>query len=99
MNKLLDKFFEGLGVLSWDFKGRRIINAGRSVGRSDYTIKDELDIVNNLDISKLTNHDSVITGRQNDKFVIAYKISGVVNYISIPLDGAATTWTHSTVEP
>jgi hypothetical protein len=34
-----------------------------------------------------------------DKFVIAYNNGGTLTYISIPLDGSTTTWTHSTVAP
>lgn len=36
---------------------------------------------------------------KNDKFVIAYDLSGVVNYLTIPLNGSTTTWTQSTTAP
>lgn len=36
---------------------------------------------------------------KNDKFVIAYNNAGTVTYIAIPLDGATTTFTHSTTAP
>ena len=36
---------------------------------------------------------------KNDKFVIAYNNGGTITYISIPLDGATTTWTHNTTAP
>lgn len=36
---------------------------------------------------------------KSDKFVIAYNNAGTVTYISIPLDGSTTTWTHSTSAP
>jgi len=31
--------------------------------------------------------------------VIAYNNSGTVTFITIPLDGSTTTWTHSTGAP
>lgn len=34
-----------------------------------------------------------------DKFIIGYNDGGVMTYISIPLDGSTTTWTHSTSAP
>jgi hypothetical protein len=36
---------------------------------------------------------------KNDKFVIAYNNGGTLTYISIPLDGSTTTWTHNTSAP
>lgn len=36
---------------------------------------------------------------KNDKFVIAYNDAGTVTFITIPLDGSTTTWTHSTSAP
>jgi hypothetical protein len=35
----------------------------------------------------------------NDKIIFAYNNGGTVTYISIPLDGSTTTWTHSTTAP
>ena len=32
----------------------------------------------------------------NNKFVIAYNNGGTVTYLSVPLNGSSTTWTHST---
>ena len=34
-----------------------------------------------------------------NKFVIAYNNGGTMTYISIPMDGATTVWTHSTTAP
>lgn len=34
-----------------------------------------------------------------DKLVFAYNNAGTVTYLSIPLDGSTTTWTHSTSAP
>jgi len=36
---------------------------------------------------------------KGDKFVIAYNNAGTMTYITIPLDGSTTTWTHSTSAP
>jgi len=36
---------------------------------------------------------------KSNKLVIAYNNSGTVTYITIPLDGSTTTWTHSTSAP
>lgn len=36
---------------------------------------------------------------KSDKFVIAYNDAGTVTFITIPLDGSTTTWTHSTSAP
>lgn len=36
---------------------------------------------------------------RNDKLVFAYNNAGTVTYITIPMDGSTTTWTHSTSTP
>lgn len=36
---------------------------------------------------------------KNDKLVVAYNNSGTVTYLSIPLDGSTTTFTHNTSAP
>jgi len=36
---------------------------------------------------------------KNDKLVIAYNNAATMTYISIPMDGSTTTWTHSTTAP
>lgn len=36
---------------------------------------------------------------RDKKFVIAYNNGGTITYISIPLDGNTTTWTHSSSAP
>jgi hypothetical protein len=99
MKSVIDKFFEALGVQNWDFKGKRIVNAGRSQGKRDYVTNEELGSFGKLDISKLNNFNLATIGTQNGKFVIAYKLAGTVMYISIPLDGTSTVWTHSNLEP
>lgn len=35
----------------------------------------------------------------NDKLVFSYNNAGVVTYLSLPLDGSSTTWTHGTTPP
>lgn len=36
---------------------------------------------------------------KNNKLVIAYKNSSTMTYITIPMDGSTTSWTHSTSAP
>ena len=36
---------------------------------------------------------------KSNKFVIAYNNGGTMTYITIPMDGSTTTWTHSTSAP
>lgn len=36
---------------------------------------------------------------KNDKFVIAYNNAGTMTYVSIALNGSATTWVHNTTAP
>lgn len=43
--------------------------------------------------------DRVQMYMKNDKLVFAYNAAGTVTYVSIPLDGSTTTWTHSTSAP
>jgi hypothetical protein len=43
--------------------------------------------------------DRVAYYMKNDKLVFAYNAAGTVTYLSIPLDGSSTTWTHSSVAP
>lgn len=38
-------------------------------------------------------------GMKNNKFVISYNNGGTITYISIPMDGSTTTWTHNTTSP
>lgn len=47
----------------------------------------------------LAADDAFAMYRKADKFVIAYNLAGAMNYLSIPLDGATTTWTNSAVAP
>lgn len=83
-----------------NFHGRRIINAGRAVHAKDYMIQDQLNEIPALDINKVKlNPIRIIQGTQNGKYVIAYDNAGTITYLSIPLDGVTTTWTHSTVVP
>ncbi len=43
--------------------------------------------------------DKVSIYMKADKLVIAYNDAGTVTYLTIPLDGATTTWTHGTSAP
>lgn len=49
-----------------------------------------------------TQLDSLDSGAfyfKNNKLVFAYNNAGTITYISIPLDGATTAWTHGTTAP
>lgn len=52
-----------------------------------------------LSIAGANAQDTFRLYMKNDKLVVAYQISGTVNYLTIPLDGATTTWTQSTTAP
>ena len=43
--------------------------------------------------------DRVAIYTKGVSLVFAYNIAGTVNYLSIPLDGATSTWTQSTTPP
>lgn len=49
--------------------------------------------------SQLSAGDQFAIYKKNDKFVIAYNNAGTITYLTIPLDGATTTWTQSTTAP
>lgn len=54
----------------------------------------------NLTSSAMNNFkDRLAIYMKNDKLVIAYNNSGTVTYLSIPLNGSSTTWTHNTTAP
>lgn len=53
----------------------------------------------NPSAGQLTSLGAFACYMKSDKFVIAYNNGGTVTYISIPMDGATTTWTHSTTAP
>lgn len=49
-----------------------------------------------------TQLDSLDSGAiyfKNNKLVIAYNNGGTITYVTIPLDGSTTTWTHNTTAP
>lgn len=50
-------------------------------------------------VADLTTLGAMAIYMKSDKLVIAYNNAGTVTYISIPMDGATTAWTHSTVAP
>lgn len=66
-------------------------------GASGWIIQDEQDT--NPTTTELDADDSVAIYNKADKFVIAYNNGGTMTYISIPLDGSTTTWTHNTTAP
>lgn len=42
---------------------------------------------------------SIAVYTKSNKLVLAYSNGGTMTYISIPLDGSTTTWTHNTTAP
>lgn len=49
--------------------------------------------------SDLTADAAVAVYTKSDKMVFAYNNSGTMTYVTIPLDGSTTTWTHGTSAP
>ena len=62
-----------------------------------WAIMDEADA--NPTATELAADDAVAIYNKADKLVFAYNNGGTMTYISIPLDGSTTTWTHSTSAP
>lgn len=58
-----------------------------------------LEAVANPAVADLTTLGAFALYMKSDKLVIAYNNAGTMTYISIPMDGATTAWTHSTVAP
>lgn len=50
-------------------------------------------------VGDLDANDSIAIYSKNNKLVFAYNNAGTITYVTIALDGAATTWTHSTTAP
>lgn len=53
----------------------------------------------NPSTSELANAVDLAFYRKSGKLVFAYNNGGTITYISIPLDGSTTTWTHNTTAP
>lgn len=69
----------------------------RIAGTPAWLVQDESDT--DPTTTELDSLDSTAIYNKSDKFVIAYNNAGTITYISIPLDGTTTTWTHSTTAP
>lgn len=50
-------------------------------------------------VANLLTLGQYATYMKADKFCIAYNNAGTMTYITIPMDGSTTTWTHSTSAP
>lgn len=57
------------------------------------------EVASNPTTSVLSSLTQAAIYMKADKLVIAYNNGGTMTYISIPMDGATTTWTHSTSAP
>jgi hypothetical protein len=53
----------------------------------------------NPDTGDLDSLDSAALYVKGNKFVIAYNNGGTMTYITVPMDGSTTTWTHGTAAP
>jgi hypothetical protein len=49
--------------------------------------------------TELDASDSIAIYNKSNKLVVAYNLAGTINYLTIPLDGATTTFTQGTVAP
>lgn len=70
--------------------------AGTTTG-GGWQIMDEADA--NPTTTELDADDSFAIYRKADKLVIAHNVGGVMNYLSIALDGSTTAWTQGTTAP
>ncbi|MDR6305896.1 parallel beta-helix repeat protein [Nitrobacter vulgaris] len=66
-------------------------------GTSGWIIADEQDA--DPTTAELDANDSVAFYSKANKLVFAYNNAGTMTYLSLPLDGSSTAWTHSTVAP
>lgn len=62
-----------------------------------WILQDEQD--SNPTTTELDANDSIAIYNKANKLVFAYNNAGTITYLSIPLDGSTTTWTHSTTAP
>lgn len=91
--------------------GRLELNSGTAIGttpgnardimaRGFYAAETTTDpSAADLTIAGSNTQDVAAIYVKNDKLVVAYNRSGTVNYLTIPLDGATTTFTQSTTAP
>lgn len=84
-----DSAYVGFNSGAATINGRATING--------FIIADEQDA--DPGTSDLDSLDSVAIYMKNNKFVIAYNNGGTITYITIPMDGSTTTWTHNTSAP
>lgn len=49
--------------------------------------------------SDLTSLAAFAIYMKGDRLIFAYNNAGTITYISIPMDGSTTTWTHNTTAP
>lgn len=91
--------------------GRLEINSGTAIGTTPGNARDVMlrrtfaaetntdPSAADLTIAGSNTQDVAAIYVKNDKLVVAYNRSGTVNYLTIPLDGATTTFTQSTTAP
>lgn len=91
--------------------GRLELNSGTAIGTTPGNARDIMlrrvypaeqttdPSAADLTIAGSNTQDTFALYMKADKLVVAYNLSGTVNYLTIPLDGATTTWTQSTTAP
>lgn len=80
--------------------GTTASNARDLLHRRSYLVETSTNpSASDLTIAGSNTKDVVSAYMTNDKLVFAYNNGGTVTYLSIPLDGSTTTWTHSTSAP
>lgn len=89
-----------LEINSGTFIGTTPGNARDLLLRRNYVVETTSDpSASDLTIAGSNAEDVSAIYMKNDKLVIAYNRSGTVTYLTIPLDGATTSWTQSTTAP
>lgn len=72
------------------------------VQRGSFTVNGHFivpELAANPAVGDMTANAAVCYYNTNNKLVFAYNNAGTVTYLSIPLNGSSTTWTHSTTAP
>ena len=90
-------FWPASGILAVTGSGREMVRWTPASAGGGWQIMDEAD--SNPTTTELDASDSVAIYNKADKLVFAYNLGGVMNYLTIPLDGSTTTWTNSTAAP
>lgn len=89
--------FDSTSIVGIACGGREMVRWTKASAGGGWQIMDEAD--SNPTTTELDATDSFAMYMKADKLVFAYNVAGTMNYLTIPLDGATTTWTNSTTAP